>query len=460
MRIELNSGGLGSGASIESMQSNISALIGRSNALLSAFNNIKTYIYNMNGGVGNLQDALSDVESRIQTEENCIDNLDAASEKIDSFIELTHQIDTSVTNTVTKNQSEFYEMNPWSRPECGASGEDDDKAWYEEVWDWFCDVGNAIVDTAEKIWGSITSFYDWVKERLGELYEDISDWWADMTTITPTEINNTVFDPDNPGYYGGNQMIFEGIEPNSDKWVEMYEIFRSNNPDIELTDAEFQNYLEKLTSEGCGYVAICNTIFEQYEGRADEFEATFGYPMYDTNGNLNYAALEMDMYSQMDNRNALGILNYFSDYDIDDDGSIFDYDYWNDNSGNGTDPFDREYYLEQFMSEHGVDVNVTPYAYVTVNNYDNIIASGNDVVVSFHDGNLYNMDGTFNQTIDGGHAMTVTGVTEDGMFIVSSWGNQYLINPSENGNTITLEEGTDNEHTITQSMSFSIIEYE
>ena len=454
MRIELNSGGLGSGASIESMQSNVTAMIGKSNAMLSAFNNIKTYMFNMNGGIGNLQDALSDVQSRIQTEETRIDNLNSANDKIDSFIELTHQIDNSVTNTVTRNQSEFYEMNPWSRPASGAEGGDDDKAWYEKVWDWICDAADTIVDTAKKIWDGITSYFKWRIAQFINLIKGIKEWWKNLNK------QNTVFDVNRSGYYGGNQMVFEDIKPNSVKWVELYEIFRSNNADIELSEPEFDNYLNKLTSEGCGYVALCNTIFEQYMGREDEFEATFGYPMYDSNGNLNFAALEMDMYSRMDNREiGTGNIDYLHDYKFDKDGDQSLYNYWNDASGVGTNQYNREYYLELFMAEHGVNVDAVTDVNVTIDNYDNIVGSGKEVIVAFHDGNLYNMDGTVTQVIDGGHAMTVTGVTEDGKFIVSSWGKQYYIDPSENGNTMTIGSGT-NQHDITQSMTFSTIEYQ
>jgi hypothetical protein len=33
------------------------------------------------------------------------------------------------------------------------------------------------------------------------------------------------------------------------------------------------------------------------------------------------------------------------------------------------------------------------------------------------------------ETVFGGHAMSVTGVTPDGRFIVSSWGEKYYVNP-------------------------------
>lgn len=86
MRIELNSGGLGSLVSISSVQLDISALIDKSEFLLSTFRSIKSYTYNMNGGVGNLQDALGQVEKRIQTEEQRRTSLGETNTKIKRYI--------------------------------------------------------------------------------------------------------------------------------------------------------------------------------------------------------------------------------------------------------------------------------------------------------------------------------------------------------------------------------------
>lgn len=427
MRIELNSGGLGGGASIDTMQSNISALIERSDTLVAALNYIKTFMYNVNGGVGGLRGVLSDIQSRINTEETRAENLNAAEDKINSFIELTHQKDSAVINTVSKNQAEFLKMNPWAKPECGGDGGDDSKEWYEELWDWLCDTGDAIADTAEKIWDSILSGFDQAADWVEDLIEKIKEFWDDLTTITPTEINNTVFNPDDPGYYGGNQMVFRPMD--AEERAEMYEIFKRNHPDIELSDEEFQNYLSKMSNEACGYVALCNTIFQEYEGREAEFEATFGFPMYDENHRPNYIPLEMDLYSQMDNIDPSGNPDLWRDYNPDLDGPESDYDYWNDSTGPGTNRFELEYYLETYMLQHGVNVEVNTDPIVTPELYDNIVASGQQVNVLLLNGDLYNMDGTVAQAI-GGHWMTVTGVTEDGKYLVSSWGKQYYIDPS------------------------------
>ena len=34
-------------------------------------------------------------------------------------------------------------------------------------------------------------------------------------------------------------------------------------------------------------------------------------------------------------------------------------------------------------------------------------------------------------TLGGGHFVTITGITDDGRYIVSSWGEKYYINPAQ-----------------------------
>lgn len=58
------------------------------------------------------------------------------------------------------------------------------------------------------------------------------------------------------------------------------------------------------------------------------------------------------------------------------------------------------------------------------------------------------------QKIEGGHAMSVTGVTSDGRMIVSSWGEKYYIAPYEDANLYYNDEYHET------SMTFSTIEFE
>jgi hypothetical protein len=195
-----------------------------------------------------------------------------------------------------------------------------------------------------------------------------------------------------------------------------------------LSDKEKDAYLKRLNSEGCGYVAIVNTIFVEYADKPAEFEKTFGYPMYH-NGDLNYDMLIADMYSSMDNTDGSGNFDPYNDYNPETDGNKGSYNAWTDKSGTGTYPSEQAKFITNFMKDHGVDVSSTVTNNVTVDNFEQLSREGKQVVVDFYHGDLLNMNGTVAQTINGGHAMTVTGVTKDGKFIVSSWGKEYMIDP-------------------------------
>ena len=80
--------------------------------------------------------------------------------------------------------------------------------------------------------------------------------------------------------------------------------------------------------------------------------------------------------------------------------------------------------------------------------YSNIISAYNDikkdnniVVIGSGSYQLKNMDGTICVQKGGGHCMTITGVTDDGNFIVSSWGKKYIFDikaTQRNGGNIDL----------------------
>ena len=264
-----------------------------------------------------------------------------------------------------------------------------------------------------------------------------------------TLTDEIVFNPDNKGRYGGDQG--RPKKASHEERELYYQIIKKNNPDpnFELTDKQLSCYLKKINSEGCGYVALINTIFCYYLDDPEEFEETFGYPMYCENGQLNYEMLLVDLYSKTDNGGDI-----YGDYDEKTDGPKDSYDPWSDTTGHGSSQYDREEYLEHFMVEHGVEVEVTTDANVTSDNVESLISEGKMIIIAYRNGNLHNMNGSIAQPINGGHAMVVTGVTDEGYMIVSSWGGQYYIDPDE---IVELEyDGV--KHTT--SMTFSTVEYE
>lgn len=200
------------------------------------------------------------------------------------------------------------------------------------------------------------------------------------------------------GKYGGDQG-----SPSHNR-EQMEEIVRRYHP--KWSKERINKHLEKLESEGCGYVALVNTIYLIYAGREEEFEKTFGFPMYDEKGNLNYNALITDFYTAKD-----------------------------DPFKGGLNARDQEKLWESYCREHGITVDVKDVN-VNAQNYQEIAKNG-QIIVGVSPVNLYKRraDGSYYQVDDrdGGHAMTVTGVTEDGRLIVSSWGETYYLDSDLSG---------------------------
>ena len=274
--------------------------------------------------------------------------------------------------------------------------------------------------------------FPWITAPMWVIYnstDGIINWLRDWYNSRKDKnvrykVDSIVFD--HKGAYGGNQGSPKSIKDRARK-EEMFKLIEKNIG-RHLSDREKDAYFKRLNSEGCGYVAIVNTIFVEYADRPAEFEKTFGYPMYH-NGDLNYDMLIADMYSSMDNTDGSGHFNPINDYNLGDDGDRGSYNPWTDKSGTGTFPREQATFITNFMKDHGVDVSASTTNNVTVDNFEQLSREGKQVVVDFYHGDLLNMNGTVAQTIDGGHAMTVTGVTKDGKFIVSSWGKEYMIDP-------------------------------
>ena len=169
MRIEINSqkGGV---ATISGFQADYTALLNETDSVIGALNRMKSYSYSMNGGLGVLQNAVGDIDSRIQAEESKRTALQTAQQKCNSFFTLVSQTDNSCAGMVLQNQEEFYQVNQWAAPPIIVSILE---PWLEKAGKW-------INDSAKAIGGHIshsidvyteTDFKELSVEELQEYYE-------------------------------------------------------------------------------------------------------------------------------------------------------------------------------------------------------------------------------------------------------------------------------------------------
>ena len=172
MRIELNTGGLSSGAVISGFQTDFSSLQSKSQSMISAFQAVKSFVHSMNGGVGTLQGAVDQISSRQSSEDAKSSKLNEVASKANGFVELSRRIDLEVGGMVNQNKNEFYDVNPWSRP----PKTEEEKKWYQKAWEWGCQKveqvkegfsnlkdavvswGKAAADSLRKVWQSIKEF--------------------------------------------------------------------------------------------------------------------------------------------------------------------------------------------------------------------------------------------------------------------------------------------------------------
>ena len=184
MRIEINSqkGGI---ATISGFQTDYTALLNETNSVIDALNRMKSYSYSMNGGLGVLQNAVGDIDSRIQAEESKRTALQAAQQKCNNFITLVSQTDNSCAEMVSQNQEEFYQVNQWAVPSALASMMD---SWYQSAKSWLKKALGVIeenVDHAFKVYTE-TDFSSMSSEEIRTYIDELIQKKREGT-ITPDD---------------------------------------------------------------------------------------------------------------------------------------------------------------------------------------------------------------------------------------------------------------------------------
>lgn len=259
------------------------------------------------------------------------------------------------------------------------------------------------------------------------------------------EIDSILYDDFRSDYYIYNgekyTMGYGGMQhgpmySSKEQKDKIREIVLKNLPsDASFSDEGFENYLKKLNSEGCEYTALANTILTYYVGKEDKFYKDFGYSMFnEETGDLNYNLVIADLYSSIDNRKN-GKYQKYRDYDSKLEGNKETYSPWNDSTGYGTNINMSKNELKRFMSEHNIntDVNILGNKKINAEKLKEFTDKGECVIISRQGGSLYDENRNIYQSLydasgnEEGHAMVITGITDDGYYIVSSWGKKLYL---------------------------------
>ena len=234
--------------------------------------------------------------------------------------------------------------------------------------------------------------------------------------------------------YGGNQCspnITATTAP--EEYRQLCEIVKSSFP--EMTQEEIDAFLLKLRNESCGYVVMINSLFEEFIDKPDEFREIFGFSLYDVDGSLNYNRVLVDLYCKKDNHNGGRFLFWTWDFYTKNEDRV-----WKKNEKDGKygwvdKPYGNNeaqliYRWESYCREYGIRAKVRIYTAITPKNFYKYRKKGYISVLARHY-KIVDDKGNENKS-DGGHYMTITGVTDDQKrYVVSSWGKRYYLNPKD-----------------------------
>jgi len=294
-----------------------------------------------------------------------------------------------------------------------------------------------------------------------------------------------IFEGSGNGEYGGDQGDLANKHngwklPWGWVWFEdkgVYNFVKEHEGYENFTESQIHDLLDKMNQEGCGYIGIVNAIFAEYEGSEEEFEKRFGFPMRDKNGDYNYNYMFIDLYCATDNKYYLNesqgvtalTIEMLCSYQDDPEAFYIKYGIslgYEDGNGDfifsddarlavineinstyesndvvtfadtrdGLTVSAQENHIAAYLHQKGVDPQNISYDHSSVMDADTIKDNLDDgkimQALSLSGTEMY-QDGGKTITLPGGHYVTITGVADDGRYIVSSWGEKYYIDPNQ-----------------------------
>lgn len=173
MRIELNSGGLASASSIPNFVDNLWDLVSQSQEIINTFQKVTQRTQGMNGGAGNLEDAVKQIQCRKKNEETKKSAISKTKNKVKDFKELALGIDAEVDIMVSKYKRDFYKKYPWSKP----PPDEDEKKYYEKAAEW---IAEQCQQVAEALKNAVNTVIEWSKsaaDTLSKAWKNAREWF-------------------------------------------------------------------------------------------------------------------------------------------------------------------------------------------------------------------------------------------------------------------------------------------
>ncbi len=234
-------------------------------------------------------------------------------------------------------------------------------------------------------------------------------------------------------------------------------------PGQEVTDEDLALLFYRMNSVGCGYIATINTMFEAYKDLSnEEWENIFGFPRVSVGDkgytiNYDYMFLEFFIFYNQQVRKLNTIEGMYGNTEeqrnIDQIGgdAALNGNTFQMTGAEGSNIPDLVKTLSMFLNirynlypegeyVNGVAKDLGPNDRLSVDTVRSILESGeSQIIIGAEHFNLYspedlNGNGLLDDKLSadvGAHGMSVTGVTDDGKLIVSSWGNEYILDPNE-----------------------------
>lgn len=348
------------------------------------------------------------------------------------------------------------------------------------------------VDNGETITITLADGTSFEVSKKGYLILDVLD---ENGNSLVEDIGMFTDEADKYGLYGGDQgyLLNDFYYYKDDPYIQ--EILNNYFPNETLSEDSLIALFARMDHVGCPYIAMSNVIFQMTEKLSDEeFKEKFGFDRYCVKRmpdgtyvktyNYNYMFLDFFLSYQKNYNDFKSLSDIIGDVTIDENGNL---EVSDENGANGSYTFLIKDYFKSYAEDKSIEYKSSSTAFGSAfmywtdfdesifnffdafleyyNPFNNVyikdkikreLEKGNSIIVDMKNFTMYSpedLDG--NGKLDdvvkedvGGHIMQIVGVTDDGGYIVSSWGKKYIVYPDaqnfyqEHSDTETLETMT------------------